>query len=591
MEAGGWFWRGGWYLSSRIGGRAGTQSGVAGVGVADDRHEASRTMVKSVIWAVVAWATVAATAWGQSFISLPAISGPVQAGETYTSISLPQGQIPPGTYTRFRVIFDWADAGTQSFSVEARVAFTSESQDSVFPPISQGTVYVESDAEPFGGQFTSSSVQNLLIDGTFSTPYTGGPLFLSIRQDFFNTAANWGNIRVQLGTGTVEPGAGSSCALAVTIDPTVLQAPPISTAALNPNGTVVLPCATSRYQAWWKFRPATPGRYLFSTLAGDASEPGNVNDTVLAVFRGSCSSLEAVACNDNAAFTTRSRAVANLNANQDYWIVVGRADDGTTIGTDEVVQQVGVTLLPPAAPPVNTTCATAVTFSNQSRFPLRTVPAEVGAGLPGTGVDLAPCLAGVPNRYAVWYRIPTCNGGLFTFSTGPDLAPANTVRDTVMGVYRVNIATGLPECQSLQLIGCNDDVGIAPDPRLWSTVTVNVPPDSVVYVVVARKGTDAAVPGEFVQLGITSDTQPCVVDFNGDCFRNTDDLTDFITLFFIDPPASGPGGFATPGGCPGAPFPYDFLGYLLDFNRDCALNIDDLSDFITAYFLNPPGCR
>jgi hypothetical protein len=58
---------------------------------------------------------------------------------------------------------------------------------------------------------------------------------------------------------------------------------------------------------------------------------------------------------------------------------------------------------------------------------------------------------------------------------------------------------------------------------------------------------------------------PCIVDFNGDGFVNPDDLSDFITCFFLQ--------VQLPPSCPQA-----------DFNADGFINPDDLSDYITAFF-------
>jgi hypothetical protein len=57
---------------------------------------------------------------------------------------------------------------------------------------------------------------------------------------------------------------------------------------------------------------------------------------------------------------------------------------------------------------------------------------------------------------------------------------------------------------------------------------------------------------------------PCPADFNADGVLNSDDLSDYITAYFSEPPD------------PAA-----------DFNGDGAINSDDLSDYITAYF---DGC-
>jgi hypothetical protein len=60
----------------------------------------------------------------------------------------------------------------------------------------------------------------------------------------------------------------------------------------------------------------------------------------------------------------------------------------------------------------------------------------------------------------------------------------------------------------------------------------------------------------------------CAGDFNGDGLRNPDDLSEFITCFFLD--------LQFPGFCPQS-----------DFNLDGLHNPDDLSEFITTFFL---GC-
>jgi hypothetical protein len=60
--------------------------------------------------------------------------------------------------------------------------------------------------------------------------------------------------------------------------------------------------------------------------------------------------------------------------------------------------------------------------------------------------------------------------------------------------------------------------------------------------------------------------EPCVADFNGDTVLNPDDLSEFITCFFLE--------LQFPGFCAGG-----------DFNGDGLINPDDLSEFITAFFL------
>jgi hypothetical protein len=67
--------------------------------------------------------------------------------------------------------------------------------------------------------------------------------------------------------------------------------------------------------------------------------------------------------------------------------------------------------------------------------------------------------------------------------------------------------------------------------------------------------------------GVTA-VPPCAADFNGDGFRNPDDLADFVTCFYLE--------LAQPGTCAGA-----------DFNGDGFENPDDIADFITLFFV---GC-
>jgi hypothetical protein len=79
------------------------------------------------------------------------------------------------------------------------------------------------------------------------------------------------------------------------------------------------------------------------------------------------------------------------------------------------------------------------------------------------------------------------------------------------------------------------------------------------YTIVSGSGIDWVPPvGE----------SGCAADFNGDSFLNPDDLSDYITCFFLQ--------VQFPGTCADA-----------DFNEDGFVNPDDLSDFVTGFFI---GC-
>lgn len=83
----------------------------------------------------------------------------------------------------------------------------------------------------------------------------------------------------------------------------------------------------------------------------------------------------------------------------------------------------------------------------------------------------------------------------------------------------------------------------------------------------------------------------CYLDYNQDGVVNGDDLGDYITDYFTDPPVPGPGGYAGP--CPDNDYPYD-AGYVVAFTLDGSVQCvapfsDNLGDYITAYFSNTCG--
>ena len=81
----------------------------------------------------------------------------------------------------------------------------------------------------------------------------------------------------------------------------------------------------------------------------------------------------------------------------------------------------------------------------------------------------------------------------------------------------------------------------------------------------------------------------CPLDYNLDNVLNPDDLGDFITDYFTEPPIPGPGGYAFP--CPGNDPPYQQgyrVSYTLNGDPQCfPPNPDNLGDYITAYYT---GC-
>ncbi len=92
----------------------------------------------------------------------------------------------------------------------------------------------------------------------------------------------------------------------------------------------------------------------------------------------------------------------------------------------------------------------------------------------------------------------------------------------------------------------------------------------------SQTGVSCAPPG----------TSACTLDYNLDTVVNPDDIGDFITDYFTDPPVPGPGGYAIP--CPANDPPYD-MGYKTGFTLgnigQCEPPFsDNLGDWITQYF-------
>ncbi len=83
----------------------------------------------------------------------------------------------------------------------------------------------------------------------------------------------------------------------------------------------------------------------------------------------------------------------------------------------------------------------------------------------------------------------------------------------------------------------------------------------------------------------------CRLDYNCEGVVNPDDIGDFITDYFTDPPIPGPGGYAIP--CPENAPPYDAgykAAYVPGGSGQCIPPFsDNVGDWITAYFNTEPG--
>ncbi len=94
-----------------------------------------------------------------------------------------------------------------------------------------------------------------------------------------------------------------------------------------------------------------------------------------------------------------------------------------------------------------------------------------------------------------------------------------------------------------------------------------------------------------LQIAVNGAAPTCRLDYNLDTVVNPDDLGDFITDYYTDPPIPGPEGYAVP--CPENDAPYDVgykAGYTPDGSGQCNSPFpDNLGDFITDYYASE-GC-
>ncbi|MFN0010313.1 MAG: hypothetical protein ACKVS8_01585 [Phycisphaerales bacterium] len=115
-----------------------------------------------------------------------------------------------------------------------------------------------------------------------------------------------------------------------------------------------------------------------------------------------------------------------------------------------------------------------------------------------------------------------------------------------------------------------------------------VAPSEPLYLILGRDAAEGDVDAARVYVqGLIPPA--CVVEYNGDGVLNPDDIGDFITDYFTDPPIAGPGGYAI--ACAGNAPPYA-AGYKAAFTVDGSGQCnepfpDNLGDYITAYFA---GC-
>lgn len=172
--------------------------------------------------------------------------------------------------------------------------------------------------------------------------------------------------------------------------------------------------------------------------------------------------------------------------------------------------------------------------------------------------------------------------GVLALQPGPDVAgqpcfPSINVASgnyTIEGTLRINPVGQEPPLGSVQPLITGPFTGG------WAAYDVPLIPGSLVTTYSLSPD-----PG-----ALSVRRRACSADYNADGAPDQEDLSSYITDYFAEPfPgwANGGNSFAVP--CPTQSPPLRG-GIATDFNADCDLNQEDLSVFITAYFLDAESC-
>jgi hypothetical protein len=201
--------------------------------------------------------------------------------------------------------------------------------------------------------------------------------------------------------------------------------------------------ATAAHSVWYSFTAGSDGVVTASTA-------GSSFDTILTVFTGSCAAPSEVACNDDSAGTTQSKASFAVSAGTTYLVQVTAFNEGEA-GTLQFAMTA-------TTPPAVDTCAQAAVVSP---IPFSVVVDTTAATTSPSDPVSTTCGLN-KNSASVWYRFDAPSNGALTVDTfGSDY-------DTVVMLH-----TGT--CDALQEASCNDDDdNQAPQSRLTFAATGGV---------------------------------------------------------------------------------------------------------------------
>jgi len=325
------------------------------------------------------------------------------------------------------------------------------------------------------------------------------------------------------------------------------------------------PPATSGNDIYYRFVPKHDGRIEFNTATSSF-------DTILSLFNGcrvltfnGCTSVTQLACNDDSGGSiTSSIGPISVNGGSTYIIKVAR--DGTGFFPGILALAFNFQYAPTI--PLNDSCSTATVIpgANVPGGITNFNPLDVDVFYATTGLcdPDASCIRGDETLFhSVWYTFtPEFRGSINVNTVGSGY-------DTVL-LIRSSCPTALigPGGQVTCITGtglaCNDNISAA---NLDSQI-LNFPVTggTTYRFMVASKNQfvpngngDGILDFNFQYAAVA-----CPADFNADGTLDPDDLADYISAFFSQPPAQS-----------------------ADFNGDGAVDPDDLADYINAYFA---GC-
>lgn len=208
--------------------------------------------------------------------------------------------------------------------------------------------------------------------------------------------------------------------------------------------------ATGFDGVWYQITPAADSRVTVSTGTSTITDPAaGVPDTLLAIYKGTPSAGNEVACNDDISGSNfRSTAVSNLLSGNTYWVHVSQWTDVPDSATGSLITT--FTWAAPIIPPANDDFADAAALAP----PTQTVTSAQNATLQSSD-PLHECAfnasgsAIVPRTgtHTLWWTFTPDVGGTLDLDT---LASSGSFTDTIMSVY-----TGSPG--SFTTVACNDD--------------------------------------------------------------------------------------------------------------------------------------